>query len=134
MLLRLDDARASDKEQLAAADCDRADVEGITHQQHWNTAPCLLLRWCVVFAPDGVAVDGLLCSARVPGVAVAAFFAQVVDVVVQRLVAIAEDGLLRGDAVVARPERTGALLRDEMASARRAAAARVFVSADGVSL
>ena len=55
-----------------------------------------------------VAVDGLLLAAAPPGVSVPALERKIVHIVMQRLVAIAEDRFLRRNTVVSRPKRAGA--------------------------
>src|SRR5271154_3249155 len=80
--------------------------------------------------PSCVVVDRLLRAWAVPGVAVAPFEGDFVHVVVEGFVAVAEDWLLGGDAVVAGPERACAFFRLQLAAAFGAASACVFEAVD----
>ena len=83
-------------------------------------------RRSVRFGPGCVVVDGLLLASAVPGIAVAPLKRELIHVVVQRLVAVAEDRLLLGNTVVARPDRARTLLRLQLPPTFDAAAAGVF--------
>src|ERR1017187_2841211 len=67
-------------------------------------------------APLRVLVDSTLRTGAVPRIAVAAFEREFADVVVDRLVAVAEDGFAGGEAVITRPDLRCSRGGDEVAA------------------
>ena len=85
-------------------------------------------------APRCIGIDRLLRACAVPCVPITSFQGELADVVVNRLVAIAEDWFSRSDAVVASPDWPGSWLRFQMPSACGASAANPLLPGDGSTL
>ena len=106
------------RKRLAAADGHGADIEGmvlltLNHSMRPVFGASVLSaaaadRNSVRLGPLRIVVDGLLLAVAPPGVSVPALEREIIHIVMQRLVAIAEDRFLRRNTVVARPKRAGA--------------------------
>src|ERR1044072_8762726 len=65
--------------------------------------------------PTCIRIQSLLRTSRIPGVSISAPLRDLVHVIVDGLAPVAEDRLAGADVVVARPDRTGAGLVDQLA-------------------
>src|ERR1700754_4051096 len=88
----------------------------------------------MALAPRRIGIEGLLRPCAIPRIPVASLLRQFTHIIVDRLVAIAEDRQAGRDAVIARPERSRSCFRFKMASRRIAAPTHPFLPHNGSTL
>src|SRR5271156_5163594 len=88
----------------------------------------------MVLAPCRISIESLLRPCAIPRIAVAPLQRQFAHIVMNRLVAIAEDRKPSGHAVIARPDGSSACLRFKVAPPRSSPSAPPLLPQEGCGL